>query len=327
MAGGQGGAAMRRRTSNVRQAQAYLKYRRALGFDLTRGGEFILQFAKFLDQSKWQGPLTADVIWRWVNLPKPLSRSYKVIRFWAIRSFTRYLAARDCRSQVPDWRVLPAVQRHRPYIFTERQLVQILRAAGRMKPDYPLLRLTYQTLFGLLATTGLRISEAEHLTRRDVDMDRSLLRINQTKFKKSRWVPLHPTVTKALRSYADKRDSLWGTEGHRPFFVGGTGSAIPAQTVRYAFLRLCRRLGWRRGNGELPLPRVHDLRHSFACRRLLKWYRQGENVHHRIASLATYLGHTKVTGTYWYLTGTPDLLGIMGRRFENFAAPKAGRRV
>jgi len=98
-------------------------------------------------------------------------------------------------------------------------------------------------------------------------------------------------------------------------------------TVRWAFRRLCRRLGWHRGNGDLSGPRIHDLRHSFACHRLLEWYRQGENVHHRIASLATYLGHARVSSTYWYLTGTPELLRIMASRFENFAAPRARRSV
>jgi len=179
----------------------------------------------------------------------------------------------------------------------------------------------------LIAATGLRISEALNLMQQHVDLHRGLLRIEQTKFKKSRWVPLHPTVTQALRRYQHKRDALWGTNAQLTFFVGGNGLAMRDHTVRCAFRRLCRRLGWHRGNGELPEPRIHDLRHSFACRRLLEWYRQGENVHHRIASLATYLGHGKVSSTYWYLTGTPELLRIMARRFENFAAPRARRSV
>ena len=203
----------------------------------------------------------------------------------------------------------------------------MLQAAGRMKRSYPLLPLTYQTLFGLIAATGLRISEALHLMRQHVDLHHGLLRIEQTKFKKSRWVPLHSTVIQALRRYQQKRDALWGTNGQHAFFVGGNGLVMYARTVQGAFRRLCRRLGWYRGNGELPEPRIHDLRHSFACRRLLEWYRQGENVHHRIASLATYLGHGKVSSTYWYLTGTPELLRIVASRFESFAAPRARRSV
>jgi integrase len=217
--------------------------------------------------------------------------------------------------------------RHRPHIYSEHQLVEIQRAAGRMRRAYPLVRLTYQTLYGLLAATGLRISEALHLLRQHVDLHRGLLRIEQTKFKKSRWVPLHPTVTQALRRYQHQRDARWGNNGQEAFFVGGNGLALRSNTVDVAFRRLCRRLGWHHGNGELPRPRIHDLRHSFACRRLLKWYRQGENVNNRMASLATYLGHSGASSTYWYLTATPELLGIMARRFENFAAPGAGRRV
>jgi integrase len=194
-----------------------------------------------------------------------------------------------------------------------------------MKPSYELRPLTYRTLFGLLASTGLRVCEALKLTREHVDLKRGILQVEQTKFKKSRLVPLHPTTTRALRRYAAARERRWGSQGDKAFFVGRRGRSLPYRTVQDAFRVLCDHLGWHTGDGEWPRPRIHDLRHSFACRRLLRWYRDGDDVHNRIAALSTYLGHGRVTDTYWYLTGTPELLAVAGNRFERFAA-SAGRR-
>jgi integrase len=113
----------------------------------------------------------------------------------------------------------------------------------------------------------------------------------------------------------------------RPFFVGSTGNRLRYDGVCRVFQQLRDILGWKTGNGEWPRPRIHDLRHSFACRRLLSWYRQGKNVHHLVAALSTYMGHGKVTDTYWYLTGTPELLAIAGGRFERFARTGKGGRT
>lgn len=309
---------MSRQPSMVSQARTYLKHRRALGFDLRRSGEMILHFAKFADRSGWRGPLTIDLILRWVHLPQTAARSYKANRLSVARGFARYLAARDPRNEVPDWRLMPKLFRHQPHLFSERHLEELLAATERLRRSYELRPLTYRTLFGLLASTGLRVSEALKLTGEQADLERGILQVEQTKFKKSRLVPLHSTVTQALRRYAAVRDRQWGSRGEKAFFVGRRGLALPYRTVGGTFRWLCNSLGWYRGNGEWPRPRIHDLRHSFACRRLLQWYRDGENVHHRIAALSTYLGHSRVTDTYWYLTGTPELLALAGSRFEQF---------
>jgi integrase len=316
---------MKRQPTMVRQAQAYLEYRRALGFDLRFSGKLLLQFAKFVDRSGWRGPLTTDLILRWVHLPKTAAKSYKANRLSIARSFARYLAARDGKTQVPDWRLMPKVFRHRPHLFGEPQVRQLIAAARRLKCTYQLRPVTYETLFGLLASTGLRICEALKLTRGQLDLERGILRIERTKFKKSRLVPLHPTATRALRRYVAARDRLWGQFDDRPLFVGRSGRALPYKSVCEAFRALCLELGWQKGNGEWPRPRIHDLRHSFACRRLLHWYRDGENVHCRIAALSTYLGHGRVTDTYWYLTATPELMAVAGNRFER-SVNSLGRR-
>jgi integrase len=318
---------MRHRTTMQRKAQAYLEHRRSLGFGLQSRGYLLLKFTKFLDRAGHRGPLKTDLAMRWVNLSATVSRNYRAERLSVVRCFARHLAVRDGRSEVPDRQLVPKKAFHqRPHIYGERELEQLLRAAGRMTPIYKLRPLTYQTLLGLLACTGLRISEALKLTGGQVDLDHGVLRIEQTKFKKSRLAPLHPTATQALRRYAAARDLRWGRRDNAAFFVGGNGLALPYGTVRRAFRRLCNTLGWHKGNGELPRPRIHDLRHSFACRRLLRWYRRGQNVHNLVAALSTYLGHGKVTDTYWYLTGTPQLMSIAGDRFEHFASLADGRK-
>jgi len=260
---------MRRQRTILRQAQAYLEYRRALGFELRFSGKLLLQFAKFADRSGWRGPLTTDLILRWVHLPKTAAESYKASRLSIARSFARYLAARDGRTQVPDWRLMPKIVRRRPHLFGDPQLKQLLAAARRLKCTYQLRPVTYETLLGLLASTGLRICEALKLTRGQADLIRGILRIERTKFKKSRLVPLHPT-TRVLLRYLAARDRRWGALDNRPFVVGRSGRALPYKSVCDAFRVLCTDLGWLKGNGEWPRPRIHDLRHSFACRRLLQ---------------------------------------------------------
>jgi integrase len=317
---------MKRRQTTVRQAKAYLDYRRALGFDMQSSEKLLLQFAQFVDQSGRRGPLTTDLILRWVNLPENAAMSYKANRLSIARGFARYLAARDGKTEVPDWRLMPKIFRHRPHLLGEPQIRQLIVATGRLKRSYQLRPLTYETLFGLLASTGLRISEALKLTRKQADLKRGILRIERTKFKKSRLVPLHPTATQALRQYSEARDRQWGLSDDGPFFVGRFGRALSYDGVGWAFRWLCVDLGWRKGNGEWPRPRIHDLRHSFACRRLLRWYHDGENVHHKIAALSTYLGHSSVTDTYWYLSSTPELMAVVGNRFERFVTPQGRRR-
>jgi integrase len=257
---------MKRQRTMVRQAQAYLEYRRALGFELRFSGKLLMHFAKFVDRSGWRGPLTTALILRWVHLPKTAAMSYKANRLSIARSFARYLAARDGQTQVPDWRLMPKIFRHRPHVFSEPQMRQFLAETKRLKRTYPLRPVTYETLFGLLASTGLRISEALKLTRGQVDLEHGILRVERSKFKKSRLLPLHPTTTTALRRYRTVRDNRWGPFDDRPFFVGRGGRALPYKSVCDAFRTLCTDLKWQKGNGEWPRPRIHDLRHSADCR-------------------------------------------------------------
>lgn len=312
------------RLTMMDRANEYLAYRRALGFALDSSGTLLLQFARFADRSKHRGPLTADLALRWASLPQTASPRYRAERLSIVRGFARHLAAEDGRSQVPDRRLLGRNHdRLQPHLYSDRQLRELILAAAKLPPSYRLRPHTYSTLFGLLASTGLRVSEALNLGKEHVDLARGILRIEETKFRKSRLVPVHSTTARALRRYARERDRDRLARDSEAFFVGGHGQSLPYSTVRSTFRRLCTQYGWR-SNGMLPRPRIHDLRHSFACRRLLRWYQQGVNVDHAIASLSTYLGHAKVTDTYWYLTGTAPLLATAGKRFEQFAGPARG---
>lgn len=301
----------------------YLEYRRSLGFKLEMGELVLGDFAKYVRRIRHRGPLTSSLMLRWATVRPEHSTRYQAERLSLVRGFARYLAARDGESEVPEQRLLgPRFRRGQPHIYSDEELVQL--ATGARFPRMGALRsATYSTVFGLLSSTGMRVSEAIGLRVADVDLRRGLLHIRQTKFRKERLLPLHTTAVEALRRYARARGSVPTACSSQWFFVGRGGAQLPYSSLRHAFRRLCSRLRWK-GNGDLPRPRIHDLRHTFAVRRLLCWYRDGVDVEQAIMSLSTYLGHGKVSDTYWYLTGTRELLALGGDRFERFAR-SAGR--
>lgn len=176
----------------------------------------------------------------------------------------------------------------------------------------------YQTLFGLLAAAGLRISEALKLVIADVDLRRGTITVRATKFHKSRCLPLHGSVVQALAAYREVRDRHADPSDGAPFFVSHTGGNLSKHTVDGVFSRLRRRLGWR-ARGDYAHPRLHDLRHTMVVRRLQLWHESGTSVDHAMFWLCTYLGHAKISSTYWYLTGVPELMTSVGSKFEQFA--------
>ena len=245
---------MSERLTMVDRAKDYLEHRRALGFALDISGRLLMHFARFADRSGHRGPLTVDLALRWASLPEKASPRYRAERLSIVRVFARHLAARDGRSEVPDRRLM-GKHHHRlqPHIYSDQQLQDLVHTAAKLKPTYRLRPLTYSTLFGLLASTGLRVSEALSMRRELVDLARGILRIEQTKFRKSRLVPLHATVVHAMRRYARERDHDRPARISGAFFVGEQGRALPYSTVRWTFRRLCSQLGWR-SNGMLPRP-------------------------------------------------------------------------
>ena len=304
-----------------RRVQTYLTYRRALGFTLRGEGFILRRFAKFAERSQHHGPLTPQIILRWLESSPS---NYDAFKLSAVRNFARHLALSDGRSQAPEsYLIAPRPRRKRPHIYTPEQIQQLLEATEHFKLQHALAPLTYRTLFGLMAATGLRIGEATGLECGHVDLERGVLRVVRAKLRKTRLVPLHATVIEALRQFTVKRDKYWEYRPERHFFLGSHGRAVSTEGAQDVFRRVCDSLGWHAGNGEMGKPRLHDLRHSFACHRIQQWYQEGRNIHLHIHALATYLGHSNVTCTYWYLTATPDLLTTAGHRFENFAGRKA----
>lgn len=206
-----------------------------------------------------------------------------------------------------------------PHIFRDDEIEALLEAAGQIRP--PLRSAVMRTLFGLIACTGLRISEALALLDADVDLNVGILTVRCSKFGKSRLVPLHPGAVAALRAYRRERTKYVPADPEGPFFIATRGRrlgrALSDRQAHRIFDQLRRKLGWvsRGGHGAA---RIHDLRHSFAVRRLLRWHEQGADVHQHMLALSTYMGHAKVSNTYWYLTGVPELLQVVGKRFEHF---------
>lgn len=307
------------------RVEEYLAYRRALGYRLAAEGQLLRSFAQFADGEGHAGPVTVEIALRWARLPERADRLYQARRLEGVRTLARHLAAREPGTEVPPRGLLgPAHARRPPFIYTEADVAALLASARALAPAGGLRPLTYTALIGLLACTGLRIGEALALLDGDIDHASGVLTVRQAKFHKSRLVPLHPTAAEPLRAYAAERDRRHsGPRGGR-FFLSEAGRPLAYTTVRHAFHWLLRHALPGVAPAGRVRPRLHDLRHTFACRRLLAWYRDGTDVDRAIDRLSAYLGHAKVTDTYWYLTGVPELMALAAGRFERFAAPTPG---
>lgn len=293
----------------------YLALRAALGYSQdTDLASQLSAFAEWAKATGHTGPLTVDLAVRWARLDEPQNAVRCARRLHQVRRLAIHCSGVDSRHEVPPYGFLGKEKRRQtPYIYTDAELAALLRAAASVRSPRGLRARTYTTLFGLLASAGLRVREALRLTRDDVDLASGCLTIRHTKFKKSRLVPVHTSVTAKLRQYAQRRDSL-AVPGPT-FFVQENGRAFPYQTVLYVFHCCLKRAGLARA-GPRRQPRIHDLRHTFTCRRLTGWYREGADVNVKIAALSTYLGHVSVVATYWYITGVPELMALAAARLE-----------
>jgi integrase len=296
--------------------QAYLTDRRHAGFALLIEGLQLERFACFADRGGHRGPLTVKLAVQWATASRRSKPLTAARRLEVLRPFFRYCQQFDPATEIPPPRLFgPGHRRLTPHIYTDEEIRSLLIAAAHLHPAGGLRGASCATIFGLIAATGLRISEATGLKCEDVDLERGLLRIRHTKFGKSRWVPLHPTTIRALQRYTKRRAAERLSAATDAFFIFDYGRPALTRSVEYAFKLLRRRLKWRSRGGH-PVPRIHDLRHGFVCRRLQRWYEEGLDIDRNILSLSTYVGHTKVTDTYWYVTATPELLALAARRFE-----------
>lgn len=301
------------------KVERYLAYRRQCGFLLRIEGEQLLRFARFAEQADHHGPLTLDLATRWATASHQRSSLTAARRVEVLRGFARYCQQFEPDAEVPPPRLFGRAHRRlTPHIYTDAELQALLAATATLHSPDGLRGPCLRALFGLIAATGLRLSEATGLARADVDLERGILLIRRAKFGKSRWVPMHATTTSALQDYVRIRDCNPRSARSNAFFVGDYGRAARTAHAEYAFRQLRAMLHWSARGGH-PAPRIQDLRHTFVCRTLQRWYENSVDIDCNILALSTYVGHAKVTDTYWYVTATPELMAIAAHRFEHFA--------
>jgi len=301
-----------------RAAEDYLAMRRSLGYKLQRQGPLLLDFAGYLERAG-ATTVTIEAAVAWATLPASAAPVWHKHRLSVVRGFAAHYKTLDPSCQIPPPGLLPpAGERATPYLYSPEEIAALVHAAGTL--TRPLLAATYQALISLLAVSGLRAGEAIGLTRDDVDLDTALITVINSKFGKSRLVPLHPATAGMLRRYAARRDQLCPAPATASFFISATGTTLLISSVDAAFARLLGLAGIATPPGR-PRPRVHDLRHSMAVATLLDWYRSGADVQARMPLLSTWLGHGDPASTFWYLHACPELLALAARLLDDSQEP------
>jgi integrase/recombinase XerD len=300
----------------LRQAVGdYLALRRSLGFKLKDHERCLRELISFR-RKKRSSCLSIRLALQFATQHQHQQPAQRAARLRVVRGFARYRSGEDPHTEIPPLGLLPyRALRARPYLYSAKEIRELLNAAQHLHSTSTLKPWTYYCLFGLLATTGMRISEALNLQGKDVDWSEGVITIHRAKFGKSRLVPLHPSTRKVLSAYAERRDRWLGKKPVSHFFVSSRGTRLDGGHVRRTFYQLSRQIGLRDVSASHG-PRLHDFRHQFAVQTLLRWYREGTDVERRLPVLSTYLGHAHVTDTYWYLTSTPELMGAAGKRME-----------
>jgi integrase/recombinase XerD len=302
--------------NTLRQAvYEYLAMRRSLGFRLHRVAPRLLDFVTFMEQQH-ASYITVALALVWAKQPADAQLATWAQHLSFVRSFARYRRASDPRTEVPPEELLPfRPKRARPYLYSQREICDLLRAAPRLQrrglqPD------AYYCLLGLISVSGMRVSEVQNLKLQDVDLKERVLTIRGAKFGKDRLVPLHPSTCRVLARYLARRQRRWANRPASSYlFVSSRGNRLDDGDIRRTFYALSREIGLR-GPTDRRGPRLHDLRHRFASLTLLRWYRAGEDPERRLPVLSTYLGHVHWSDTYWYLSALPGLMREAVSRLE-----------
>jgi len=286
----------------------YLNLRRSLGFKLRETGKQLLAFVMFMEQRR-ASYITPQLALAWAQQPSTVQPAEWAHRLSVVRTFARHRSATDPRTQIPPEGLLPyRPKRARPYLYSAKEIENLLRAALSLPACGGLRPWTYHCLFGLLTVTGLRLGEARNLELQDVDLRTGVLTIRRAKFGKSRLIPIHASTRRVLADYLARRNRRWAARSVSSYlFVSNWGNQLDSGEIHRTFYALSRQIGLR-GQSDSHGPRLHDLRHRFAMMTLLRWYRSGEDVERRLPFLSAYLGHVHVSDTFWYLSAWPELM-------------------
>lgn len=293
--------------------QAYLRTKRALGFKLKADEGNLRNFVAFMDAQN-AAVLTGKLAIKWAG--SSASPATWAVRLSAVRTFARYISDFEPRTEIPPTGVFPQHHRPQPHIYTAKEIELLLSEIKRWRSRNGFGQWTFHCCIGLLAVTGMRLGEVIRLKRSDVDLDTGVISIKESKFGKSRLVPVHDTTVAALQEYCERRDADPARQLNDRFFVGERGKGLYKQRVELVFITALRRTGLRGPAGERG-PRIHDLRHTYAVNTLLRWYETGDDIDRMLPVLSTYLGHTHTRDTYWYLSACPELMRHAADRLES----------
>lgn len=311
-------------TSLVEQ---YLAVRTALGFTTRVARPLLHEFLAFLAPQHPLVELPARFAFEWACGHDALRGvTSRAARLRVVRGFLTYAKVSLPAIDVPAPGLLSHLRRSSPYLFTPEDLTRLLTASSHLPSRSGWTAVLYPTLLGLLASCGLRTGEALHLHLSDVNLeaDPPYLHIRSTKFRKSRLVPLHPTVIVHLQNYLTLRHRFLRARGATTFFVSDCGTPLGYDGVQATFQRLVHQLALAPHLGQRR-PSLHSLRHTFAVQRVLTWARQGLPVQEWLPHLSVYLGHRRPEDTYWYLTATPELLATAADAFQRYAETGGGQ--
>ena len=295
--------------------EKYISLRQSLGFKLESAASGLRKFATFMEL-KGAPYITTDLAYEWATQPAHVRPVRWAQRLGWVRIFARHWRATDPRTEIPPAGLIPGrPQRACPYLYSDQEIQQLLTVTQSLPSRNGLRPWTYRCLLGLLAVSGLRLGEVIRLEQRDVDLQEGLLLIRQTKFNKTRLVPLHASTCAVLADYAQRRNQLLPRATSPCFFLNDAGRCLERSAIHRTFYALSRQVGLR-GPLDHTGPRLHDFRHRFAVQTLMAWYRSGQDVEQRLPVLSTYLGHAHTADTYWYLSLHPELMGLATTRLE-----------
>ena len=298
---------------------SYVVLRRQLGLRFEGQETMLHAFDRFVHERNHHGPLSEQLARDFALSVIDPTTTVPARRYLVVRHFAEYLATYDPNTPRLDPKaILRSRQQPPPYIFSEQEIEHLLGQATEFPQRHPVSNVSLRTMIGLAASTGLRPGEVVGLDQADVDLDSGILIIHHTKLNKDRVVPVHPTTLEVLRVYASERDQIPGADIEQAFFLNGRGCRYHTDNLNYLIGRLVRSIDLHPPCGKMPTFR--SLRHTFAVRRLVAWYRTGENVQALLPALATYMGHVHYTSTAYYLTATAELLGVAADRLFTLEA-------